>query len=199
MTPVPINWGGLVLETLQNPPGAAKQIMSWDLPRGILYQALAAMVAINTLVYGIGYYLNPTPNGKAMGLDTPIASFAIGFGGVLVLVHLFFWAGRAVGGTGRFGDFLSLFIWFQAISVLGLLASLLGFMILPALGLLVNLSVLVFSIWLLVHFLKSGLGLTSLWHAAGLLIGVPTGVILGLSLLIGLIGGATGMGLPNNV
>ena len=191
--------GGLVLETIQNPPGAADRIKSWQLSRGVLYQALLAMVAVNTLFYGVGHYLNPTESGVLMRLDKPFVSFAIGFGGVLILIHLFFWAGRAVGGTGTLGDFLALFIWFQAISVLGLCLTLVAFMVFPALGLMINLSVLIFSIWLFVHFLKSGLGLASLWHAAGLMIAVPTGIILGLSLLIGLIGGAANVGLPSNV
>lgn len=199
MTSQSIDWGGLVLETIQDPADAAAKIKSWHLPRSVLYQALFAMVALNTLFYGIAHYMNPTQGGAAMQLDKPFVSFAIGFGGVLILIHLFFWAGRAVGGTGTLGDFLALFIWFQAISVLGLALTLVGVLIHPAFGAMINLSVLIFSIWLFVHFLKSGLGLETLWHAAGLMIAVPTGVILGLSLLIGLIGGVANVGLPSNV
>lgn len=198
MTAERIDWVGLVVESVQNPPSAAERIKSWHLPRGVLYQALLVTIALNTLMYGIAHYVTPTERGILMGLNNPIFSLLMGFGGVIILIHLYYWAGRAIGGTGTMGEFLSLFIWFQVISLIGLVLTVVAFFIFPVLGLMVNLSVLIFSIWLIVHFFKSGLGLSSLWHAAGLLVGVPVGVVVGLSVLIVLIGAAD-LGIPSNV
>ena len=182
------DWWGLVRETVQDPPGAAEQILSLGLSRSTLYQALIALVAINTLFFGIEHYRNPTENGVLMGLDNPMLSFFIGFGGLMVLIHLYYWAGRAVGGTGSLGDFLALFVWFQVISLLCSILQIFAFLLMPALGLLVSMAVFIFSIYLIVHFLRIGLGLPSLWHAAGILVFVPLGAIMGLAVIMALIG-----------
>lgn len=198
MTAERIDWWGLVVETVQDPPRAAARIMSWHLPRSVLYQALLAMVAINVLIVGGRHYVTPNVEATNAGFDTPFVPFLILFGVLMVLIHLYYWAGRAIGGTGDLGGFLALFIWMQAISLLGVFLTQIGLLVLPALGLLIYLAVLIFNVWLTLHFFKSGLGLRSLWHSAALLIGVPLGVILGLSILIVMIGAAD-LGIPGNV
>ena len=193
-----VDWWGLVLETLRTPNTAAERIMSWKLPRPVLYQALIAVSALNALVAGIGALMRPVDGPLPPLLSSPLSFFVLVAGGVVVAVHILYWVGRAMGGTGDLGDLLALFTWLQVLRFLGQVAVLVSSIVFPALALLLALAIFLVGVWLVLHFVNSAMRLNSLMHAAGLLIATLAGLMLGLMLLITLIGAAN-LGLAPSV
>lgn len=185
-----VNWGELILETIRTPDEAAARIMGWDLPRGLIYEALFAVAALNTLLAAMSAYISPPPGGLGASLNNPMMFWVLSVGVTVIFVHLLFWAGTMLGGTGRFGDLLALFVWLEALRLLGQVIILVATLMIPALALLCLLAFIILSIWLLLHFVNAALRLNSLLQAGGLLIASFFGLGLGLVLLISLIGAA---------
>lgn len=188
-----MNFGALVAETLRDPSTAARHIIAMQLERPVIYEALVLVAAVNALLSGIAEFIFPTPFALPALLSNPLGFFVLVAGGLIITAHLLYWAGRAMGGQGGFSDVLVLLVWLQALRALGQALVLVLGLVLPSIAGLVALAIALLGVWLLLHFVRVSLNLASLWYAAGLLIAVSAGVLIGLMMLITLTG-ISGMG-----
>ena len=158
------DWWGLARETLVQPHGAARAILSLRLPPRVLVELLL-LVAILTdlLLYaelalggGAGLLIGlAVPDPLLMGL-MQLASLVL----MMLALH---GIGRLFGGQGHWTGALALVIWLQTIMIgLGLLQLLLYFA-LPPLADLLGLASLGLLLWLLTNFAAVLHGFRNLW------------------------------------
>lgn len=185
----------LALDTLREPGDTARRIMGWQIDRTTLYLALVAVCAVTAFIVGGMAALGPPPDPELVRavpaislLNRPLALFVLTAGGLIVMVHGLYWAGKAMGGEGDLSDLLVLLVWLQTLRVAAQLAVLLVGLAVPILGNVLALVVMVAAFWLLLHFISAALRFDSLLRAFGLLITVSAGLLLGLMLLITLLG-----------
>lgn len=192
-------WTDLAICTLTTPKDAAARIMAIQLPRSELYTALLAVSALTAVLASASAMMGPPVPPEVMAqmpvlalFERPLALFVLLAGGLVVMVHALFWAGTAMGGTGRLEDMIALFTWLQALRVVAQLGIIVLSLVIPAIATLVALLVSVLAFWLTLNFIAAGLRLGSLLKAFGVLFAVVTGLLIGLMFLITLLGLAGG-------
>ncbi|MEL6620851.1 MAG: YIP1 family protein [Pseudomonadota bacterium] len=185
----------LAMDTLREPQATAQRIMDWQIDRTTLYMALIAVCAVTAFIVGGMAALGPEPDPALVEavpaislLSRPLALFVLTAGGLIVMVHALYWAGKAMGGEGDLSDLLVLLVWLQTLRVAAQLAVLVVGLAVPVIGNLLALVVMVAAFWLMLHFISAALRFGSLLRAFGLLITVSAGLLLGLMLLITLLG-----------
>ena len=188
MTVRTFDWQQLVIDTLRDPKGAAEQILTYSLSRQTLYTALLAVAALNALISGAMQQLFPSPFELPPLLSNPLSLFVLVAVSLVIMGHLLFWAGRAMGGQGTLEDVLVLVIWLQALRVLAQVAVFVLSFIAPGLAGLLALGISLYGVYLLLHFISASLRFDSLARAAGVLIAVVVGLVLVLSFLLTLAG-----------
>jgi Yip1-like protein len=193
-------WTDLAIDTVRDPNGTAQRIMDWNVDRVTLYMALCAVAAVNAILATAPVVLVGGTVDEAARqalpvlalLERPIALFVLIAGGLIVMVHALFWAGRAMGGTGEMPDMLVLLTWLQALRAAAQAVILMLSIAVPTLAGLAALAVMILAFWLLLHFISAAMRFGSLFRALGLLIAVVTGLFLGLMLIVTLLGVTAG-------
>lgn len=193
-------WSQLALDTLRDPKGTAHRIMGWNLDRATLYMALFAVAAVNTLLASTPVVLSPGGVDAAARaalpvlalLERPIMFFVIVAGTLVIMIQAFFWAGRAMGGTGEMTDMMALIIWLQALRAVAQAVILAVGIAAPVLATLVALGLQIVAFWLFLHFISAAMRFDSLLRAFGLLIAVATGLFIGLMMILSLLGISAG-------
>ncbi|MFL4471099.1 Yip1 family protein [Tateyamaria armeniaca] len=194
------SWPQLAVDTLRDPKGTAEQIMGWNLDRGVLYMALFAVAAVNTLLASAPIVLSPGGVDAAARaalpiltlLERPIMFFAIVAGTLVIMIQALFWAGRAMGGVGEMTDMMALVIWLQALRAAAQAVILVVGLIAPLFASLVALGLQLVAFWLFLHFISAAMRFDSLLRAFGLLIAVATGLFIGLMLILTMTGFSAG-------
>jgi hypothetical protein len=186
-------FGPMVRQTLLDPRGAARRILSLGLSLREGWLALALMAVLNTLVYSVSVRLNPPSDPAILDMMGPAfhapAIFASVLFAALALTALAFThAGRALGGTGSLGGMLVLLSWMQALRLLVQVALVVLAAVMPALAGIVAIVAAVWGGYILVAFMAEAHGFASLWRAAGALCIAFMGLVFGLSLLFSLAG-----------
>lgn len=188
-------WTDLAVDTLRDPQGTATRLMAWPIGRTDLYIALFAVSAMTALLVGSVSAFGPPPEAELIEavpvialFQRPIALFLLTAGGLVVMVHALFWAGRAMGGEGELSDLLVLMTWLQALRVAAQVVILALSVLVPAIAGLLALVVMVVAFWLLLHFISAALSLDSLLRAFGVLIAVSAALLLGLMFMVTLFG-----------
>jgi len=179
---------GLALRSLLLPADVARRIVTLDLSRAVLWQALLLVTIAGVLVSALtqGPILN-LPLGTATVEVAPF-SYAMILGGSLVmLVFALYFTGQMLGGTAQFTAVLTLVIWLEAIAVLIRLMQGVILLVLPQLGGVVALAGLVVLLWCLLNFVAVMHGFDSLWRAALTLLLAVIGITLGLTVILTMI------------
>lgn len=197
-------WAQMAVDTVRDPQGTAQKIMGWQIGRAELYMALIAVSAMNAFLAGASSALSPMSTDPAAVaampmlalMNRPLVLFVLIAGGLIVTVHGFFWAGRAMGGKGALTDMLALLTWLQALRAAAQAGVLLLSLAVPLLGGLVALAVVIVAFWLLLHFISAALRFDSLFRAFGVLAAVSIALFLGLMMLVTMMG-VTAEGLTN--
>lgn len=193
-------WSQLALDTLRDPKGTAHRIMGWNLDRATLYMALFAVAAVNTLLASTPVVLSTGGVDAAARaalpvlalLERPIMFFVIVAGTLVIMIQAFFWAGRAMGGTGEMTEMMALIIWLQALRAVAQAVILAVGIAAPVLATLVALGLQIVAFWLFLHFISAAMRFDSLLRAFGLLIAVATGLFIGLMMILSLLGISAG-------
>lgn len=187
----------LVLETIQSPRSAARKIMGLHLSRDVLWTAMGLVAAINSIIYSFSIFLAGTDGLPAL-LSNPILFFVVITGILVVTVHVFHWAGHAMGGRGDLGELLVLLVWLQALRAVAQAVMFFLLLLAPVLGQIFSLGVGVLGLWVTVNFITEAQRKESLSHGVGVLVLSAVGIIFGLMILVALISVAS-MGVPANV
>ncbi|MDW4497856.1 YIP1 family protein [Sulfitobacter sp. D35] len=194
-----IDWGGLALLTLRAPSEAAHIVTGLNLPRDVLWSALALVAIFNTVLFSVSEMISPVSTPIPDTFANPFVFFVIVAGGLLVSVAAFYWTGRVLGSSASsIDDLLALMVWLQALRAAAQAVVIVLMVVSPVLGSLLVFAASIFAVWILLHFLSVGLKLDSLWRAFGVLVAGSLALILGLSVILSFTGiGA--MGLNSNV
>lgn len=191
-------WLRLVVQSVTAPREVARWLLSLRLGHEALLLAFALVLVLNTALVRTSALLTPPDPALAPFVEQPL-TFLMGFGGILAIVALVLtWCGRALGGTGRIEDVGLLMIWLQGLRVLVQAGMLVLIPLSPGLAALVSILASALGFWILVNFLAEAHEFGSLGKSALVVLLGITGLALGLSLFLTLIG-ATATGMNGNV
>ncbi len=149
--------------SLTDPSEAARRVLAFDLPRPVLWQALALVVIATVIPLVVTLKLLLARFGAA--IDPQSAEFlerlsATPFTAVLsqlilaaVLAHATDRIGRAFGGSGTFDGALHVVVWIQTLLAAFVLAQLAALFVLPFLAGLLSFAGLAVFLWASTNFL----------------------------------------------
>lgn len=187
----------LALETIQSPRTAAKKIMALNLSRDVLWSGLFLAAALNSIIFSFSILLGDASMLPPL-FRNPVLFFVLVAGVLVLMVHVFYWTGRALGGRGELGELLALMVWLQGLRAVAQAIMFVLLLVSPVIGQLFSLVVGILGVWITVNFVTEALRLPSLLHAVGVIVLAAVGIVFGLAILVGLIGlGA--LGVPVNV
>ena len=182
----------LAAHTLRSPGDAARRILALDLDRPVMWMALALTVVLGSLLFQLSSLLFPVPpTGFPIPalISSPIFYALAMAGGVILTALVLTWAGRALGGQGRFDDMLALLVWLQALRLAAQAILLVLMILVPPFAALATLAVALLSLWIMVSFIDAAHGFGSLGRGAMTLVLAVLGLSLVLSMLLAMFGG----------
>lgn len=178
----------LAADTLCDPRSAAARIIGLRLDMPTIWAALALGAVLNAMLFGINLILFPMTFPMPGIFLNPLFYAAVVAAGMAFTIFALTKVGVAMGGTGQFEDVAVLLVWLQYLRLAAQLALMVITLIFPVLGVMATLAVAFYSIWLLLVFLDTAHRFDSLGKSALVLVFALVGVILALSLVMGLMG-----------
>jgi len=182
----------LVRQTLFEPRAAARALMAVRLPAEVLWQALALLSVLYTIVYTLSLRVSPPDDASEMLMpgifQAPLIMALALFGALALTVIALRAIGQALGGTGEISDLLVLVTWLQVLRLLvqvGVLVLALGS---PPLAGIAVIVVAVWGIYILTNFVDAAHGFDNRVKAFGVIILSVVAMVMGLSALLSLAG-----------
>lgn len=180
----------LVMTTLTDPAGAARQLLDLRLTRETLWIALALAVVLNTAMQTLsGLLLPETPDLVPQQLRSPTIFGALLFMVVTLTVAAISFVGRKLGGAGRFDEVMVLIVWLQFLRALLHALVLVLLLVAPLLALLLQLAGSLVGVYIMLHFVDQAHRLNSLGRAAWVLVASVLAMALVLYVFLALAGG----------
>lgn len=180
----------LAILSIRDPASGARTLLSSPLPREALWTGLGLVAVLNALLFTLSNMLVPGTTQFPGIFTVPIIYCAVVAAGLALTVCSLFWIGGALGGRGSLDDIMLVIIWLQALRVIAQLAILILLVTIPILSALLVISVSLYGLYMLLHFINEAHQLESMGRAAGILIASLLAIVLGLTLLISLFGGS---------
>ena len=182
----------LVRQTLFEPREAARALMAMRLPQPALWQALALMSVLYTIVYALSLRLSPPADPSQMlmpaMMDFPLVLAVALFGGLALTVIALRAIGQAIGGTGEMADVLVLITWLQMLRLMvqvGIIVLALGS---PPLAGMAAIVVAVWGLYIFINFVDSAHGFDNRLKAFGAIVLSVIAMVMGLSAVLSLAG-----------
>ncbi|MEM7318960.1 MAG: YIP1 family protein [Pseudomonadota bacterium] len=187
MTPTAVRQ--LAVMTVFDPAAAARRLLDLQLDRDVLWQLLALVVVLDTLLFGISNQGLAMPNPYSAIFESP-AGYGVLVGIILVVsVFAIFRVGRMMGGRGSFFEVMTVMIWLQYMSLAAQIILLALALTVPVLFSLFSLAATLIGFLILLHFVKTAHKLDGLLHAAGVVLASVFAVSASLLILLSLAGG----------
>ena len=178
----------LLRQSLRDPRAAARHVMAIDMPASARWEALALVVILSAFVGQISI-LMMTGELTAPGLlGTPLQSVAIQGAVLLVMVQAIYHVGRALGGTGGFGQTLTLVSWLQCVMIGVQVAQVVALTIIPPLAGLIGIAGMVLFLWLLTNFIAELHGFPSLGRVFAMILATAFALAFVVALVMGILG-----------
>ena len=179
-----------VLTTIRTPRDGAQWVKSITMPRQSRWEALALFMVVGVVFNQItGFLMFGDFRIIMMGLTlNPITYAMIQMAVLVIMVFAVFWIGRAMGGTGGFGDAILLIAWLQAIMTLLQVAQTIAILLIPALGIIIAVASFMLFFWLLSNFIAELHGFTSIPKVLGMILISMIGLTFGMTILLSIIG-----------
>ena len=177
-------------DSVRDPRAQARWVKSIDIPRTSRWEALLLIVVISVILAQISTVFLPVQSDLILGplLANPFIAGIVQMSLLVITVFAVFWIGRAMGGTGGFGDSILLVAWMQFILVCLQVAQTVAVLILPPLASLIGIGGFVLFFWLLTNFIAELHGFKSLAQVFLMILLSLVGIAFGLSLILSLIG-----------
>ena len=182
----------LVRQTLFEPREAAQALMAMRLPQAVLWQALALMSVLYTILYSLSLRLSPPADPSQMlmpaMMDFPLVLAVALFGGLALTVIALRAIGQAIGGTGEMADVLVLITWLQMLRLMvqvGIIVLALGS---PPLAGMAAIVVAVWGLYIFINFVDSAHGFDNRLKAFGAIVLSVIAMVMGLSAVLSLAG-----------
>ena len=180
--------------TLRNPRAAARMILEMRLPTQALWMALTLVSVLTSLWFSGILQVADLPDSEmgdmarnSPGYSSPLFFAAMQWGRAVLSVFVLCWVGQVLGGQGQLRDVLAVVTWLQMVGVCVIVALTLVGVILPFITTLGMLAFFVWWIWAMVCFLDEAHGFGSPIKAFGVLMMSVLGVLIGLSIIMGVI------------
>ncbi len=181
----------LVSETLLRPPAAAAQLIALQLPRALLWQALALAIVLNALVFHLGLLAMPPSQPLPAIMATPfLFALTLGFGAVATVLAIT-GTGRWLGGVARLEDVLVLIVWLQGLRLLVQVAAAGLTLLAPGPTMLLLMAANLYGLWIFVNFIDTAHRFGSPLKALGVIALAGLGIAFGLVLMLSLFGAGT--------
>ena len=179
-----------VLMTIRTPRDGARWVKSITMSRQSRWEALALFMVVGVVFNQItGFLMFGDFRIIMMGLTlNPITYAMIQMAVLVIMVFGVFWIGRAMGGTGGFGDAILLIAWLQAIMTLLQVAQTIAILLIPALGVIIAVASFMLFFWLLSNFIAELHGFTSIPKVLGMILISMIGLTFGMTILLSIIG-----------
>ncbi|MBF9060138.1 YIP1 family protein [Rhodobacterales bacterium HKCCSP123] len=189
-----LNMGNLLRmarDTVSNPREGAETVLALGLPRQVLWLAFALVVVLSMLLGDILYLVAGLPDDGA--LTGPLGASPVVMGLVqgaflFLMAHAVTHVGRMFGGTGRFEEALALVVWLQFIFICVQVLQLVAVIIVPPMAAIITLLAVGLFFWLLVNFIATLHGFTSLGMVFVMTILSGFTILFVLSLVLTLLG-----------
>lgn len=186
--------GRLLQQSLLDPAGAARALLSERPGRRPLWLALILVTCLGVLIAAaVDGPMIVIPIGAEDPLVLTPFPYAVILGAsLLVTVVGLYWTGRALGGTGSFADALAIVVWLEVVAIAVRVVQIVVLLLVPPLAWVVSILGLGILLWCLVNFVNELHGYRSLGKAVLTLVLAALGIFLGLSVILAIIGiGAT--------
>ncbi len=150
------SWMQAVWTSIMEPTASARQALAMNVPRNVLWTALALTAVLNVIFVVTLQYITNTPvvMQDQMLPTTPFGFLAIMAVFLVMFVFALFHAGRMLGGSGTLDGSLTLMVWFQAISLTLEAVQMVLALISPAIATLFGLLALGALVWCFMNFIK---------------------------------------------
>lgn len=181
---------GLVVSSVTDPASVARFLIDLHLSRETLWTGLALVAVLNTMLFGLSNMAVPAPAPVPGMFNAPIVFLVFVIAGLLSTIYAITWTGRWMGGDGNVEDVTVVVLWMQILRVLVQAVSLVLLVLAPILSILLAFAAGLLGIYITLHFVNEAHRLASLGKAAGVLIASALAIVLALSLVISLFGGA---------
>lgn len=191
--------GALVWQSVVDPAGVARWLLMLDLPRAVLWQALALVTVLSVLLVALTQGPLPSGSAGASAGGGPIVlspfTYGIILGASLALLALaLFVTGLGMGGVGEFNGALVLVVWIEVMAMTARTAVVFLSLILPMTGGLATMAAVGLLGWMLLHFTNVLHEFGSLWKSAVTLVFAVIGISLGITLVLTILGLGPGAG-----
>ncbi|MCT4685619.1 MAG: YIP1 family protein [Roseicyclus sp.] len=189
-----MNMGNLLRmarDTVSNPREGAETVLALGLPKQALWLAFALVVVLSMLLGDLLYLLADLPRDGAMTGPLGASPLVMGLlqGAFLFLMaHAVTLVGRMFGGTGRFDEALALIVWLQFIFLCVQILQLAAVLVIPPMAGLITMLAVGLFFWLLVNFIATLHGFTSLGMVLVMTILSGFTILFVLSLILTLLG-----------
>ena len=181
----------LIVQTLKDPKGAAREITAIELSKPILWNMVLLVVILSVLLtYGTVILLGQDVLLLAL-VGSPMVFALLMFSQMVLLIFAVSWAGKAMGGDGRLEDFAVLIAWLQFMWLVAQVFQIILLMVSPTTATFFGMISILYGLWIISNFIAVAHGFPSAIKGAGVLAMSVIGVIAGLSLLLSLIGFGT--------
>jgi len=179
------------ISSVINPKAEARWVMTrFDLPRAARWQLLILIVALSVIVAQLGLFIVPiSPNTPfAAILNSPVLSTLVQSAVLVILVFLIYFVGRAMGGTGGFGNTILLVAWLQFIMACLQALQTIALILSPPLAAILGIIGFVIFFRLLTSFIAELHGFKSLVNVFLMVIVTMVGLTFGVSVILAMIG-----------
>ncbi len=185
-----VNLYSHVIETLRDPRGQARWIMSVDLPRAMRWEAMAIVVLMSTILsYGAGQLAPPQPPTVWDPiLNSPYLLATVQMSGLVITVFAVYWVGRLGGGSARFADCILIIAWIQFVLFCLQVIQTIAAFAAPSLAGMIGIVAIVVLFWLMTNFIAEVHGFKSLTKVFAMIIATLMGFAFGLSVILSMIG-----------
>lgn len=186
----------LFVQAVKDPRGAADTVLATRWPAQALWIALSLVSVVTSLIVAALVQATPLPQGELGALlqaspvySSPLIFAVMQWGRAVLSVFMLFWVGRALGGRGALEDVLGVVTLVQIVSfalVAGITLVGVIFPFLSSLGLLVF---FVWWVWAVANALDVAHSYENPMKAFGVMVISIFGVLIGLSIFMGIVGG----------
>lgn len=174
-------------ETVSNPREGAAQILALGLSGQALHIAFGLVIILSMLMGEIVVLISPPAPPEALNIS-PVSLGVVQAAFLFVIAHAITRIGQWFGGTGQYTGALALIVWLQFIFLVVQLVQLAAMLIIPPLAGLITVLAMGLFFWLLVNFIATLHGFTSLGLVFVATILSAFGIIFVLSLVLTLLG-----------
>lgn len=190
MTPVVRLLFAQAWASLKTPREVARWVMSFDLPRVMRWEVLLLVVILSTMLAQFTVTFVASEQAMLMGqiLANPWTTSIIQMSVLVIAVFSVYWIGRAMGGTGGFGDAILLVAWLQFCMFCLQLVQTAAMLVMPPVAGLLGLAGFAVFFWLLTNFVAELHGFRSLPQVFLMILVSILALVFGVSLILAVIG-----------